>query len=118
MAVKNKEAGKGAVTALSPIEDIKFKYFSYDPEAESYSWVDSWDKSEEREDRQEEGKSKSGKIALKDMAEDIPLGVKMDISYKDDGKVITLNRVIFIKPAVSLNLAKIKDKLKKEGKSE
>jgi hypothetical protein len=116
MAVKNKEAGKGAVTALSPIEDINFKYFSYDPEAESYSWVDSWDKSEERLDRKDEGKSGAGKIALKDMPEDIPLGVKISMSYKDDGKVITLSRVMFIRPAVSLNLAKIKAKLEKEGK--
>ena len=118
IAVKNKDAPKGVVTALSPIEDTRFKYFSYDPEAESYSWVDMWDKSEERQAREEEGKAKTGKILLEDAPEDIPLGVKVEISYKDGGKATTLERIIFIKPSVSLNLAKIKAKLKKEKKSE
>ncbi len=117
IAVRNKEAPKGVVTALSPIEDLTFKYFSYDPDMESYSWVDMWDKSEERHDREEKGKAKTDRIKLEDMPEDVPLGVKVNISYQDGGKTVKLERIIFIKPAVSLNLAKIKAKLKKEKKS-
>lgn len=104
----NKEGYRhGEMTELAPIEDIHFQYFSYDAEAETYSWVDRWDKSEKKEEEQrEEAKAPKGVIALEDRPEELPLGVKIMIRYADGDKPLTLSRTIFIKTAVSLNLAK------------
>ncbi len=119
VAAKNKEAGRGIVTPLSPIEDISFKYFSYDPDSETYAWVDVWDKTDEAEKKkEEEGGTTDKPVSLEDTPENIPLGVKIEISYKDDGKIVKLNRSVFIKPPVSLNKAKIKARLKKEESGE
>ncbi|MEI9476840.1 MAG: type II secretion system protein [Deltaproteobacteria bacterium] len=117
-AVKKESSEHGDTTALVPIEDIDLQYFSYDPEAETYSWGSVWDKSEAREEQEKEGKVAKGVIALEDRPEDLPLGVKIKISYTDGDKTLTLNRTVFIKTAVSLNLAKRRAKAEKNDSKE
>lgn len=112
-AVKKESSGHGDIAALTPIEDIRFQYFSYDPEAEAYSWVNAWDKSKEREDQEEDGKAVKNVTALEDRPEDLPLGVRIKISYTDGGKTLALERTVFIKTAVSLNAAKVKARSEK-----
>jgi len=114
-AVQKGSSEHGDIAVLAPIEDLNFQYFSYDPEAETYSWVNLWDKSEPKEDQKEEGKAPKGVIALENRPEDIPLGVRIKISYRDGDKTLTLNRTVFIKTAVSLNLAKKKAKAEKHN---
>ncbi len=106
-AIKKEGRERGSVTRLASIVDLNFKYYAYDPELDSYSWVSVWDKSEDMEDGEEE-KPKQENVPLKDREEKLPLGVKIEVSYKDDGKVITLNRAVFIQPAVWLNFAKVR----------
>ncbi|MBN2453427.1 MAG: prepilin-type N-terminal cleavage/methylation domain-containing protein [Candidatus Omnitrophica bacterium] len=109
-AIKEDDAGKGTVTNLAPIEDISFKYYTFDPESESYSWAETWDKTEEKEEEEEAagGKSKKKEVSIKDIPENIPLGVKIEVTYKDDEGDVTLTRAVFIEPAVSLSRAKSK----------
>jgi len=101
-----KEAAKGAVTGIAAIEDLNFEYYSYDPVNKAYSWESSWDKTEEKKELKEKKALKPAAL-LKDRPEEIPLGVKVEISYNDGGRTHMLNRAIFIDPAVSLNLAKM-----------
>lgn len=118
LAVKKENSGHGDVMVLAPIEDINFQYFSYDSETKTYSWVGAWDKSEARKEQKEENKVAKGVVALEDRPEDIPLGVKIKISYKDGGETFTLSRTVFIKTAVSLNFAKIRAKAEKNNSQE
>jgi prepilin-type N-terminal cleavage/methylation domain-containing protein len=117
LAVKKEGSPKGDVQPLTEIEDINFKYYTYDKEAGSYSWAGSWDKSEKIEEKKEAGGALAIDIPLKEREENIPLGVKIEISYKDSGRTITLSRAVFLPPAVSLNLAKIKAESKEENKT-
>ena len=113
-AIKKEGAEKGPITRLAAIENLTFKYYSYDPESDAYSWVSVWDKTEDIEDEEEGKKPKQENVPLKDRKEKFPLGVKIEISYKDADRVITLNRAVFIQPAVWLNLAKVRA-IKKGG---
>ncbi|MCX5678719.1 MAG: type II secretion system protein [Candidatus Omnitrophica bacterium] len=110
-AVKKESSPPGDILPLAEIEDVNFKYYTYDPESESYNWASSWDKTEKIKKKKEEGVA-TGDVLLKDREENIPLGVKIEISYKENGRTITLNRAVFLPTAVSLNLAKIKAKSK------
>ncbi len=112
-AIKKESSERGAVTALAPVADINFQYFSYDPEAETYSWVDAWDKSEAKKEQKLEGGATKSTALSKGGPEDLPLGVKIMISYKDGDKTLTLTRMVFIKTAVSLNRAQRRAALKK-----
>jgi len=99
-------AAKGVITDIAAIEGLNFKYYSYDPINKTYDWQSSWDKTEEKEELKEKKALKPAAL-LKDRREEIPLGVKVEISYNDGGRTHMLNRAIFIDPAVSLNLAKV-----------
>jgi len=105
-AVEKEKAGHGDVLELTPIEDVDFQYFSYDPEAKTYSWVNEWDKSKEKEELKEKGKTSKVGAPLEDRLEELPLGVRIKIRYTDGDKTFSLNRTVFIRPAVSLNSAK------------
>ncbi|MFH1189728.1 MAG: type II secretion system protein [Candidatus Omnitrophota bacterium] len=108
-AIKKENPERGLVTRLAEIENLSFKYYSYDNESDSYNWAGVWDKSEGIEAGEELNKKPGQEdLLLKDKTEKIPLGVKIEISYKDGGEIITLNRAVFIQPAVSLDLAKIR----------
>ena len=39
-AVKKESSEHGDITVLAPVENISFQYFSYDPQAETYRWID------------------------------------------------------------------------------
>lgn len=113
-AVKKEDSGKGDITPLAEIEDINFEYYSYDPEAESYSWESLWDKSEEIKEKED---GKKGDLPLKEKEYNLPLGVKIEISYKDGDRTITLNRAVFLQPAVSLNRVKTRAAKKEKNKT-
>lgn len=117
-AVKKESSGHGNTTELVPVEDIDLQYFSYDPEAETYSWGSVWDKSEAREEEEKSGKVAKGVSALEDRLEDLPLGVRIKIRYAEGDKTLTLKRTVFIKTAVSLNLAKRRAKEEKNNSQE
>ncbi|MDD5225734.1 MAG: type II secretion system protein [Candidatus Omnitrophica bacterium] len=117
-AVKKGSSEHGDIAVLAPIEDVDFQYFSYDPEAKTYSWGNEWDKSEDGEDSKEEGKVPKGVVALADRPENLPLGVKIKVRYEDGGKIFTLSRVVFIETAVSLNAAKKKALAEKNNPQE
>ncbi|MFH0986380.1 MAG: prepilin-type N-terminal cleavage/methylation domain-containing protein [Candidatus Omnitrophota bacterium] len=118
-AVHEENSGHGPITALASIEDIQLQYFSYDPEAGTCRWGDVWDKSEARKEREEKGEEASQDVAgLEHRPEDIPLGVKIKINYADGGKILTMSRTVFIKTAVSLNLAKRREKTEKDHSKE
>ena len=107
-AIRREESPKGDIAPLAEIEDVNFRYYSCDPEGGSYYWSSSWDRSEAPEDEREEGKENKGDAPLKDREENIPLGVRIEISYKEAGRTVTLSRAVFLQPAVTLNLAKMK----------
>ena len=117
-AAQKENPERGDIMTLAPIEDIQFQYFSYDPESKTYSWISAWDRSEVREKEKKDGKVAKEAGVLEDRPEDLPLGVKIKISYKDGDKTLTLDRTVFIKTAVSLNLAKIKAKAEKHNAQE
>jgi prepilin-type N-terminal cleavage/methylation domain-containing protein len=98
------EGSKGVVADIAAVDSMSFEYYSYDPLSDAYVWKDSWDKREEKEKEKENPPKKP--ILLKDRREDIPLGVKVTLGYSDGEKKFTVNRAIFIEPAVSLSLAK------------
>ncbi|MBU0895202.1 MAG: prepilin-type N-terminal cleavage/methylation domain-containing protein [Candidatus Omnitrophica bacterium] len=113
-AIKKDRGARGPITRLASIEGLDFKYYVYDPESDFYSWASVWDKSDDMEDDEEDTKPKQENVQLKDREDKLPLGVKIEVSYKDGDKIITLNRAVFIQPAVSLNLAKVRA-LKKDN---
>jgi prepilin-type N-terminal cleavage/methylation domain-containing protein len=118
-AVKKGSSGRRDSTVLlTPVEDISFQYFVYDPEAKTYSWVNVWDKSKDKEEAEEEGKVAKDIIALEARPEELPLGVKITVSYADGGKTFALTRTVFIKTAVSLNSAKRKAESEKNNLGE
>jgi type II secretory pathway pseudopilin PulG len=114
-ALKREGSARGSIMDLVPVEDVNFQYFSYDPDAKAYSWVDAWDKSESEEDEDEVVKATKNTDTLEERPENLPLGVKLKMSYRDGGKTLTLERTVFIKTAVSLNRAKKKALLGKQS---
>ena len=113
LAVNKTSTERGDAAVLTTVEDIEFQYFSYDPDADTYNWVDAWNKSEAKETRTAEGKAGKVALPLGNRPEVLPLGVKIRIRYKEGRKILTLSRMVFIKTAVSLNAAKKRDMLEK-----
>lgn len=113
-AVKKEGSPKGDILPLAEIEDVNFKYYTCDPETKSYSWASLWDKTEETEESGEKKKGEKDNAPLSDREENLPLGVKIEISYEDGGRTVTLERAVFLQPAVSLNLAKVRALEKEE----
>ena len=111
-------SGRGQISEIAPIDDVEFQYLSYDPEADSYAWVDTWGKSGAREERKKKGGAPKGGVALEDMPEDLPLGVKIKFHYREGDKILTLDRTVFLKTAVSLNRAKKRAKAEKRNSGE
>jgi prepilin-type N-terminal cleavage/methylation domain-containing protein len=108
LAANKESTERGDVMMLAAIEDIDFQYFTYDPETTTYNWAEGWDKPEAKEDPGAKVKTGGTELILEDTAEELPLGVKIKIRYRDGGKTLTLSRMVFIKTSVSLNLAKKK----------
>jgi prepilin-type N-terminal cleavage/methylation domain-containing protein len=117
-AVQKEDLEHGDITALAPIEEINFQYFYFDPEAGTYSWVNSWDRSEAREAREKGSPFAKGVTGSENRQEDIPLGVKIKIKFTDGGRMFTMNRTVFIKTAVSLNAAMRRTKAEKNDPKE
>ena len=95
-AVLEIKKGRGRVKALASIEDIKFSYYYSDEDTQTYEWKDLW-KIEETKD--EERKTKD------EEENRVPLGVKIEVTFKDDNRVVKLDRTIFIPTAVSKHKA-------------
>ena len=114
-AVKKENSGHGEIEELASIQDIHFQYLSYDPQTETYRWDALWVKPKVKEEEKRESHASKGVFALEDRSEDLPLGVKIKIGYADGDKFFTLDRTVFIKTAVSLNLAKKRAKAEKKS---
>ena len=74
---------RGRRAALAGVEDLSFKYFYFDKDADRFDWKDSWNL---KEDTTEEDVKKSG----------LPLGVEIKLTYRDGGKEICLARKAFL----------------------
>jgi hypothetical protein len=87
-AVSSKiKKGKGAVRKLIPVKDIEFTYYYYDPEDKEYKWKDSW-KVEDDEKVLNEKEA--------DRENEIPLGVRVELTFKEGAKDVTLTKTVLI----------------------
>jgi len=96
-AVTAIKKGRGKIKSLAPIEDIKFSYYYSDRDTYAYGWKGSWEVEETKDEEQK----------AKDEEEDrIPLGVKIEVAFKDGKRIAKLNRTVFIPIAVSKHKAR------------
>ncbi|MBL7155674.1 MAG: type II secretion system protein [Candidatus Omnitrophica bacterium] len=85
--VQKIKTGRGAVEPLASVERINLSYYCFNEENKTYEWRKSW--GSEKED---------GKAPEESMP---PLGVKVEIGYKDGGKICDLKRTILIPTTMS-----------------
>lgn len=102
-SLMKEEKAKRAVAHIADIEDMDLQYYVYDPLSDTYSWEASWDKTEEIEQEKEDPQSSA---ELKDARENVPLGVRVTLTFDDNGKKFILSRVIFMEPVVSFYFAR------------
>jgi len=75
--------GRGSIRKLASAEDVRFRYYCYDPEFEEYTWKDNWEPAEETEEEQVE-------------ESEILTGVKVKVSFNCRGKETALERTVFM----------------------
>jgi prepilin-type N-terminal cleavage/methylation domain-containing protein len=100
-AATAEEPGEGIVTNLVYVNSLKFTYYFYDEKAKAFYWAESW-----KEDK-EENKTKRKPVVH------TPLGVKIEVSYDDNGESNTLTRTIYFPLAVSLYNAELASEKKR-----
>jgi len=115
------ESGKGRLTKLAAADSVKFIYYDYDPKTKAYAWSEAWAK--EPEDKLGTAASELDTAAAmkkkKKMRVNTPLGVRIEIRYRDRGESLALNRTVFFPLAVALHLAeKESEKLMAMAKQE
>jgi len=114
---------KGTVTKLAPIEKLEFSYYDYDYELKIYEWLDHWPKKEpEEEEDAELGLQKKiptaeEKMLLRETRRKtklVPLGVKVKMSYNDNGNIVEAARTAFIPMVLSAHTARLAEEAAKE----
>ncbi|MFC1807843.1 PilW family protein [Candidatus Omnitrophota bacterium] len=85
LALKEARAGKGAVALLASIDKVSFKYLYFDPELENYQWISSWRLTDD--DKEE---------WIKQGLPRIPLGIKIEVVFKQDKESVKLARTVII----------------------
>ena len=87
-AVSEIRKGKGRSKVLASMQGMNFSYYYFDSATKRYAWKDSWklekQKTEDKEQKSEDKKAR------------IPLGVKVEGTFKDGTKNIRLARTVFI----------------------
>ena len=110
MAAKaDTETGKGFITNIAYVDNVKFSYYSYDPKTQTYSWLDTW-VSEADQDKLGVAASKLGTVVnkpveAKEIKVNTPLGIRLEIRYDNHGESFVLKRMIFFPLAVSLHMS-------------
>ncbi len=66
---------------MAAVESVALSYFYYDPEAKEYKWRDNWGLDETGEEKK---------------LSPLPLGVRIEIDWKDQGRDRKLTRTVFI----------------------
>lgn len=79
---------KGNVSKLVSVKDIDFSYYYYDSDMKEYKWKNKWDLHDDDDDDVSEEK-----IATEDR---LPLGVKVELTFKEGRRNITLTRTVLI----------------------
>lgn len=79
---------KGIAKNLVSVEGIKFKYCYFDEDSMECAWKDTW---ELKEDEEEEATE-----TTIEKEERIPLGVKIEVEFKDEGRTVKADRTVFI----------------------
>lgn len=74
--------GKGRAQKLVSVKDIDFSYYYYNPETEEYKWKDFWE-APGNEDAEEKPNR-------------VPLGVRIEVTFKEASRSVTLNRAVLI----------------------
>lgn len=133
-ALTEGDTGEIAKEKLISVTDITFTYFIYDADLESYEWINSWmpesvlGEKLETEDEEKGDEVEEDVLAVKELENEkeenkdkIPLGVKIELIYKDRSKDMTRTRTVFMPTAVSRHLARlaaIKEQKEEEAESE
>ena len=86
-AVLKLSKGKGQSQDLVSIDKIRFSYYYFNPETEEYSWKDEWEVEETKGE---------GRGTRDEEESEIPLGVKVEVTFKHDGRNTNLFRKVFI----------------------
>lgn len=70
--------GSSCESEMARVNDISFSYLYFDKESDKYDWKESWNLDKDKKD---------GKL---------PIAVKIELLYKDDGKEIKTVRTVFL----------------------
>jgi len=98
-AVSKRTLREVSSETLANVKDVDFSYYSYDSENKEYIWLDSWEAEEGDEEEKDEE-------SFEEDAEDeenpsLPLAVKIEMTFKNRERALTLTRTVFIPLAVS-----------------
>ena len=79
---------KGDVTKLVSVKDIDFSYYYYHSDMKEYKWKNKWDLHEDEDDDVSERKISE--------EERVPLGIKVELTFREGQRDITLTRTVLI----------------------